>query len=182
MMFTRCLAVLCILIVGLIGSFRTEFDALAAESPHDPAALIRILDDEGAAWAKGDADAFASHVRDDVVFTNIVGMFSVGKVPFVAQHKNIFATIYKESTVRQFVQNISFVRSDTAIVDTIAKVVNFHEVPTGASAVDGALYTRLEQVMVKENGTWKVASFHNVPIQPKFVDESVRSLTATDGH
>jgi uncharacterized protein (TIGR02246 family) len=109
-------------------------------------------------------------------------MFSVGKIPFVAQHKNIFATIYKDSSVRQFVQNISFVRSDTAIVDTIAKVVNFHELPAGTSAVDGALYTRLEQVMVKENGTWKVASFHNVAIQPKFVDERVRSLTSSDGH
>jgi uncharacterized protein (TIGR02246 family) len=109
-------------------------------------------------------------------------MFSVGKIPFVAQHERIFATIYKESSMQQFVQNITFVRSDTAIVDTIAKVSNFHELPSGASAVDGALYTRLEQVMVKENGAWEVASFHNVPIQPKFVDQSVRSLTAADGH
>ena len=182
MIFPRCVAVVTVLMVGFIGSFGTEFYALATESPQNPTALLRILDDEGAAWAKGDADAFAAHVRDNVVFTNTVGMFSIGKVPFVAQHKNIFATIYKESSVRQFVQNISFVRSDTAIVDTIAKVINFHELPAGASAVDGALYTRLEQVMVKEKGTWQVASFHNVPIQPKFVDQSVRSLTAADGH
>jgi len=182
MMFSRSVAVLTVLIVGFIGYFGAEFHALATESSQKPAALLRILDDEGAAWAKGDADAFAAHVRDNVVFTNIVGMFSVGKAPFVAQHKNIFATIYKESSVQQFVQNISFVRSDTAIVDTIAKVVGFHELPPGASAVDGALYTRLEQVMVKENGTWEVASFHNVPIQPKFVDEGVRSLTAAGGH
>jgi len=180
MMFPRCVAVLTVLIVGVIGSLSNY--ALATESAHNPTALLRILDDEGAAWAKGDADAFAAHVRDNVVFTNTVGMFSIGKVPFVGQHKNIFATIYKESSMQQFVQNISFVRSDLAIVDTIAKVVGFHELPTGASAVDGALYTRLEQVMVKENGTWKVASFHNVPIQPKFVDQSVRSLTAADGH
>jgi uncharacterized protein (TIGR02246 family) len=182
MMIRRCVAVLTVSIVAFIGSFGTEFYALAAESSQDPAALLRILDDEGAAWAKGDADTFAAHVRDSVVFTNIVGMFSVGKVPFVAQHKNIFATIYKDSSMKQFVQNISFVRPDTAIVDTIAKVVGFHELPSGASAVDGALYTRLEQIMVKENGTWKVASFHNVPIQPKFVDQGVLSLTAADGH
>jgi uncharacterized protein (TIGR02246 family) len=182
MMFPRCVAVLTVLIVGFIGSFGTEFHALATESSQNPAVLLRILDDEGAAWAKGDADAFAAHVRDNVVFTNIVGMFSVGKVPFVAQHKNIFATIYKESSVQQFVQNITFLRSDTAIVDTIAKVVGFHELPSGASAVDGALYTRLEQVMVKEHGTWEVASFHNVPIQPQFVDQSVRSLTTANGH
>ncbi len=180
-MFPRCVTVLT-LIVGCIGSFGTEFNALAAGSPQDRTALLQILDDQGAAWAKGDADAFAAHVRKNVVFTNIVGMFSVGAVPFVAQHKTIFATIYKESSVQQFVQNILFVRSDTAIVDTIAKVSGFHELPPGAVAVDGALYTRLEQVMVKEKGTWQVASFHNVPIQPKFVDQSVRSLTAGDAH
>jgi hypothetical protein len=84
--------------------------------------------------------------------------------------------------MQQFVQNINFVRSDTAIVDTITKVSGFHELPTGAAAVDGELYTRLEQVMVKENGSWQVASFHNVPIQPKFVDKGVRSLTAAGGH
>jgi uncharacterized protein (TIGR02246 family) len=181
-MIPRLVASLAVLMVGIIGSSGTAFDVLAAESSQNPPALLRILDDEGAAWGKGDAEAFAAHARDNVLFTNIVGMFSVGKVPFIAQHKSIFATIYKESSMQQFVQNISLVRSDTAIVDTIAKVVGFHELPPGASAVDGALYTRLEQVMVKENGTWEVASFHNVPIQPKFVDQSVRSLTAANGH
>ena len=179
MMFPRWVATLIVLLVGSVG---IDLDALAAGSSQNPAALLRILDDEGAAWAKGDADAFAAHARDNVVFTNVVGMFSVGKVPFVTQHKNIFATIYKGSSMTQFVQSISFVRSETAIVDTIAKLVGFHELPSGASAVDGALYTRIEQVMVKENGIWEVASFHNVPIQPKFVDQSVRSLTAADGH
>jgi uncharacterized protein (TIGR02246 family) len=177
----RCwIAVL--LIFGFIGTFATEFNALAAGSAQERMALLGILDDEGAAWAKGDADAFAAHARDNVVFTNIVGMFSVGQVPFVTQHKAIFASIYKESSMQQFVQSIIFVRSDTAIVDTITKVSGFHELPPGAAAVDGALYTRLEQVMLKEKGIWQVASFHNVPIQPKFVDESVRSLTATEAH
>lgn len=180
-MIPRCVTVLA-LTVGFIGSFGTEFNALAAGSPQDRTALLQILNDEGAAWAKGDAGAFAAHVRNDVVFTNIVGMFSVGEVPFLAQHKTIFATIYKESSMQQFVQSIIFVRSDTAIVDTITKVSNFHELPPGAAAVDGALYTRLEQVMVKEKDTWQVASFHNVAIQPKFVDESVRSLTSTGAH
>jgi uncharacterized protein (TIGR02246 family) len=174
--------VVTVLTVCFSAPFNTGVSAVTTEAPQNQTALLRILDGGGAAWAKGDADAFAAHVRDNVVFTNIVGMFSVGKVPFVAQHKAIFATIYKESLMQQFVQNISFVRSDTAIVDTIAKVTGFHELPVGASAVDGALYTRLEQVMVKENGAWQVASFHNVPIQPKFVDQSVRSLTAAGGH
>jgi uncharacterized protein (TIGR02246 family) len=178
----RRVIVVAFLMLGLSGPFNTGASAVTTDAARTQSELLGILDDEGSAWAKGDADAFAAHVREDVVFTNVVGMFSVGKVSFVGQHKAIFTTIYQGSVMRQFVQNIRFLQSDTAIVDTIAKLSGFHELPTGAAAVDGTLYTRLEQVMVRENGTWQVASFHNVPIQPKFVDQSVRSLTAAGGH
>jgi hypothetical protein len=55
-------------------------------------------------------------------------------------------------------------------------------VPTGAAAVDGVLYTRLEQVMVKRAGIWSVAAFHNVPIQPKFLTDEVRAITSGTPH
>lgn len=81
MMFSGRMAVMTVLIVGFVASFFAETNVLARESPGNRTELHRLLDDEGAAWAKGDADAFAAHVREDVVFTNTVGMFSIGKVP-----------------------------------------------------------------------------------------------------
>ena len=83
--------------------------------------------------------------------------------------------------MRQFLQHVAFVGAEIAIVDTVAKLTRFRELPPGAPAVDGALYTRLEQVMVRADGGWRVVSFHNVPIQPPFVDASVRALTADAG-
>ena len=56
----------------------------------DEAAIRAELDRQIAAWGAGDAEAFAADARDDVVFTNVVGMFSIGKAPFVAQHARIF--------------------------------------------------------------------------------------------
>jgi len=109
-------------------------------------------------------------------------MFSRGVPPFLAQHEKIFATLYKGSHMRQFVQAIVFIRPDIALVETVSKLTGFKQLPTGAAATDGALFTRLEQVMVRTGDGWSVASFHNVPIQPKFVDETVRSLTASAGH
>jgi hypothetical protein len=41
---------------------------------------------------------FAERALQDISFTDIFGMFSVGKAPFVAQHERIFSTIYKDST------------------------------------------------------------------------------------
>lgn len=131
--------------------------------------IAAILADEAAAWNRGDATAFAAATTDDVVFTNIVGMFSVGRAPFVAQHAHIFATIYKGSTMSQKVEHVALVRPDVAIVDTVTTLTGFVALPAGAEPVDGAIHTRLEQVMVRDGGVWRVASFHNVTINARAV-------------
>ena len=74
------------------------------------AEIAAILDRQCAAWNAGDAAAFSTDVTDDVVFTNIVGMFSVGRAPFEGQHAHIFATFYKDSVLAQTVEHIAFVR------------------------------------------------------------------------
>jgi uncharacterized protein (TIGR02246 family) len=169
------------LAVGASGA-AVQAPASIIGSDADRDAISHILDDEGAAWAAGDAEAFAKHVLPDVSFANTVGMFSIGKAPFVAQHKDIFSTIYKGSQARQYVVATTFVTPDVAIVDTVSKLSGAQQLPTGAGAVDGVLYTRLEQVMVKRSGTWSVAAFHNVPIQPKFVNDEVRRVTSGTAH
>ena len=127
-------------------------------------------------------EAFARHVLPAFSFANTVGMFSIGKAPFVAQHKANFSTIDKGSRMRQFVAATTFVTPDVAIVDTVSKLSGAREMPTGAGAVDGVLYTRLEQVMVKRGAVWSVAAFHNVPIQSKTVTDEVRTITAGTAH
>ena len=132
----------------------------------DRAAIAALVAAQDAAWKAGDASAFSADVLDDVAFTNVVGMFSVGKEPFEMQHARIFATFYRGSTLRQSIVRLAFVRPDVAILDTQTEVSGFASLPPGAEAVDGFLRTRLEQVLVREDGDWRVASFHNVPIHP----------------
>ncbi len=130
------------------------------------AAIQKVIDAEDAAWEAGDATAFCDAALPDVVFTNIIGMFSVGIEPMKAQHARIFSTIYKGSKVSQTITNVKWVRPDVAIVDTLTSVTGFNQLPPGAEPIGGALRTRLEQVMVFEGGRWRVASFHNVTINP----------------
>ena len=138
--------------------------ALAEETArHEIGALIAGEDD---AWARGDANGFAARALPDVVFTNILGMFSVGKPPFVAQHEHIFGTIYKGSAIHQSIQHISLLKPDVAIVDTLAVVTGFQHILPGIATIDGALHTRLEQVLVRLQDGWWVASFHNVAVSP----------------
>ena len=136
-------------------------------------AIVELLAAQDAAWNAGDAAAFGRACAEDVVFTNVVGMFSVGLGPFVGQHEFIFSTFYKGSILLQELAHVTMVRPDVAIVDTLTRVTGYGELPPGAEAIDGTLKTRIEQVMTLEHGRWVVASFHNVPVNP--VAERVRA-------
>lgn len=125
-----------------------------------------LIAGQDAAWNRGDAAGFAARVLPDVVFTNIVGMFSVGKPPFVAQHERIFATIYQGSAVHQSIQHILLLKPDVAIVDTLAILTGFKHTPPGIATIDGAIHARLEQVLLHLEDGWWVASFHNVAVNP----------------
>ena len=125
-----------------------------------------LIAGEDDAWNRGDAAGFAARVLPDVLFTNIVGMFTVGKPPFVAQHERIFSTIYQDSNIRQSIKHITLLKPDVAIVDTLAIVTGFQHTPPGIGTIDGALHTRLEQVLVRLTSGWWVASFHNVAVNP----------------
>jgi uncharacterized protein (TIGR02246 family) len=130
----------------------------------DRAAIEAVLLRQSAGWAAGNASAFAAHAQEGVLFTNLDGMFSIGRAPFIAQHAHIFSTIYKGSRMEQEIVAITLVRPDVAIVDTLTKLVDAPHRPPGIELIDGAVRSRLEQVMVKEGSEWKVASFHNVAV------------------
>jgi uncharacterized protein (TIGR02246 family) len=123
---------------------------------------------EEAAWNRGSAEAFADRALPDIVFTNIFGMFSVGKAPFVAQHARIFSTIYKDSTNHLQIEHITLVKPDVAIVDILTMVTGVQQAPSGVQFIDGALHSRLEQVLVRRAEGWWTASFHNVAVNPAY--------------
>ncbi len=135
----------------------------SGDAPPGIAALIAA---EDAAWNIGDAQRFAGRVLPDVVFTNVVGMFSVGKAPFLAQHERIFGTIYKGSALHQKIQHVAVLSPDIVIVDTLSTLTGASHAPPGVELIDGAIRTRLEQVLVHRADGWWVASFHNVAINP----------------
>lgn len=128
--------------------------------------IAEIISAQDAAWCAGDAAAFGASAMPDVVFTNVVGMFSIGIEAFNAQHAHIFATIYKGSRLSQQIVHVTIAADDVAIVDTLTSVTGFSHLPPGAEAIDGALRTRLEQVLVRRDGAWRVQTFHNVPVSP----------------
>lgn len=129
-------------------------------------AITTLLAQQDAAWSAGDAAAFGARAMPDIVFTNVVGMFSVGVDAFDAQHAHIFSTIYRGSVLGQELVHVTMAGEDVAIVDTLTAVTGHSRLPPGAAEIDGALRTRLEQVLVRHGGEWRVQAFHNVPVNP----------------
>ncbi len=100
----------------------TALEQKSKENDESRSEIAALIAAEDQAWNQGSAERFAARALPDEVFTNVVGMFSVGKAPFVAQHELIFSTIHKGSKSHQEIQHITFVKPDVAIVDTLAVV------------------------------------------------------------
>ena len=142
-------------------------ESVVSQEVHKEIAALVGAEDE--AWNRGSAEAFGARVLPDVLFTNVMGMFSVGKAPFVAQHERIFSTIYKGSSSHQDIQHITLLKPDVAIVDTLAILTGAQHAPPGVQLIDGAIHARLEQVLIRRPDGWWVASFHNVAVNPAVV-------------
>lgn len=133
----------------------------------DEGGIHQVLEQQVAAWNRGDAAAYAENFAEDGTFTNLLGMYFEGKQAFQERHDQIFKTSYKGSKKQEDVVSIRFVRPDVAIVETLQSVTGYQKLLPGTTAdAKGRLRTRLLQVMVKENGVWKIATYHNIDVKP----------------
>lgn len=149
-----------ILVMMLIGT------VCSAQNAADEAGIRDLLNGEVAAWNKGDADAYSRHFAEDGTFTNLLGMFFQGREAFRKRHAQIFNGAYGGSTKHSDVVSIKFVCRDVAIVETLQTLTGFRKLLPGTSADSkGRLRTRLLQVLVKDGGEWKIATYHNIDVK-----------------
>ncbi|HUM04274.1 MAG TPA: SgcJ/EcaC family oxidoreductase [Terriglobales bacterium] len=134
---------------------------------NDESLIRALIDAQGAAWNRGDAEAYAERFRADGTFTNVLGDNYQGKEAFEERHAEIFRGIYRGSTVKMPIRRIYFVRPDVAIVDIDAELSGFSKVPPGIGAPDGIVRASLLQVLIKEQEEWTIAAYHNVDVKPR---------------
>jgi uncharacterized protein (TIGR02246 family) len=141
--------------------------AAFAQSEKDKADIAAIVQGEGDAWNRGDAEGFAAHYAENGSFTNVIGQQLYGRKAFIDQHARIFSTIYKGSHITLLVTHINFVRFDVAVVDIDGTLTGALRLPPGLKAgQDGALRVKLQEVLTKETNGWTIAAFHNVAAYP----------------
>jgi uncharacterized protein (TIGR02246 family) len=129
--------------------------------------LIHSLED---AWARGDADAYASRFAEDGTFTNVAGMFFQGREAFRERHDVVFKTFFKASTLMLQIVALRFITPEVAITDLAAEVRGFAALPSGYAAMpDGVIRTKLLMVLVREQEDWWVTAYHNVAVAPSVI-------------
>jgi uncharacterized protein (TIGR02246 family) len=133
----------------------------------DEIAIRKIIQDEVAAWNRGDAAAYSRQFATDGTFTNIRGQFFTGYEAFLKQHEVIFQGIFKSTTLQQDIVSLKFIGQDVAVVDTLTSVSGMPGTAPGGTATDskGRLRTRLLQVVARRGREWKIVAYHNVDVK-----------------
>ena len=138
---------------------------LGAQQPQDEASIRAIVENETATWNKGDAVGYSKDFAQSGTFTNIRGQYFEGYDAFLKQHQVIFDGIFKNSTLKQDVVSLRFIRPDVAVVETFTSVTSTQTPPGVARDASGAFHTRLLQVVAKDGGVWKIVGYHNTDLK-----------------
>jgi uncharacterized protein (TIGR02246 family) len=138
----------------------------AQPSATGEAEIRAIVEEQVTAWNAGDAVAFSKRFAENGSFTNIRGTVFYGHQAFEDRHREIFSGFFKGSKLTMSITRIRFVRPDVAIVDLATELANLSGAPPGVRPnAAGRILTRLQQVFVKDNGVWRVESYHNVDVK-----------------
>ena len=138
----------------------------SSSSTLDSEHIRAIVAAQVTAWNVGDAKAFSASFTDDGSFTNIRGTVFYGHQAFEERHVEIFRTFFKGSKLAMSVTKIRFVRPEVAIADIATELSELQGAPPGViPGADGKIRTRLQEVLVKDGGTWRIASYHNVDVK-----------------
>ncbi len=127
--------------------------------------IRRIISAQEDGWNRGDAGAFGEACREDVGFTNILGMRFDTREAFVERHAEMFRGPFAGSRLSIDVERICFASAETAIVELRMVLRDSPRLPPGIQAApDGALHTRMLEVFVRDERRWMIAACHNTAI------------------
>ncbi|MEU2256114.1 SgcJ/EcaC family oxidoreductase [Nocardia xishanensis] len=127
----------------------------AAATPEAVAEICAVLDRLTEAWAAGDADAFGSVFTEDATYTTYVGTYYEGKADLVEAHRALFDGFLKGTELADSYLGIRFYGPDTAVVTSRGDTYK------GERKSAGELTKTQTYTLVKQDGRWLIAAFHN---------------------
>ena len=140
-------------------------------SPEDEKAISAIIDEFVATWNRRDAAAWAAQFAVDSDHINVVGMLFEGQDENHRRHAEIFAGMFKNSTLQHHIRRLRFLSPEIALVDLDSVMSIVGPLPPAFTAIsqrnaDGAavMRSRMRHVMTKADGRWTIVASQNSPI------------------
>ena len=119
--------------------------------------IIQRLED---AWNAADGAAFGAPFAEDADFVTIRGEDHHGREAIAGGHQGIFDTIYRGSAVTYALVRARQLADDVVLAHARSAL----SVPSGPLAGEHNAISSL--VLVRGNGAWQIAAFHNTLVAP----------------
>jgi uncharacterized protein (TIGR02246 family) len=123
-----------------------------------------ITDALANSWNVHDANAFAAVFRVDANFTNVFGIELLGREAIAQGHAHIFATMFRDSTLRLDPPKVTPLGAGLAWVGARWQM-------SGAYGPQGAPWPERLGIMhfvaaADDDGIWQIAAFTNMDLPP----------------
>ncbi|GAB3930811.1 SgcJ/EcaC family oxidoreductase [Larkinella terrae] len=127
---------------------------------NDEKQIRELLETIKEAWGKGDAQLFSSCFTDDCDYVTFAGDHLEGRKANAEAHKALWSGILRGSKLNGRVKKIRFLTPDIALVYGLGAVqLRWQKAaPKGRDSIS-------TNVVIRQNGTWKITAFHNCRIQ-----------------
>jgi uncharacterized protein (TIGR02246 family) len=141
-----------------------QVPASTTGTAEDRAQITGIVEKWERAWNTHDMAAYGALYHDDGVWVLWTGNVWTGRKAIEDGHAAVHKTIFRNSTQREHLEELTFIGSDAAIV-------RFCSVLTGSDqAPDGVIRSRKFLVVTKRQGQWKVSWGQNTRLQDTVPD------------
>jgi uncharacterized protein (TIGR02246 family) len=117
------------------------------------------------AWNRHDMDAFGALMAEDVEFINVLGMWWRGRKATVDAHKQVHASIFKDSLLGGRTASVKYLRPDVALVHISWDMTGHLELDRSGNP--GKLREGvLTAVLTREGAGWLIRAVHNTDTVP----------------
>lgn len=121
----------------------------------DEAAVRALVGRLEATWNAADPPGFAAEFTRDADFVNVRGDYHSGRDAVAHGHEAIWKSIYAGSTIHYSLARVREIAPGVLLAHLDALL----RVPVGPLAGDISAIPSI--VLVREDGAWRIASFHN---------------------
>lgn len=133
---------------------------MSVDQQADEAAILALFERQNAAWAAGDAEAYATVFTPDADYVTWIGTHFKGRAAIRDSHTPLFAKYLKNTHLEGEITQLRFLTPDVALVHGRGWMLKPRQRRTRR-----AMKVQTT-VVVREHGEWLIAAFQNTKTHP----------------